>query len=521
MSTILITTSGTGSRLGPRTAHTNKSLLKIGDMYAICHIVNLYPPTSEFVITLGYYGNHVQQFLQMAYPSYKFTFVNVDLYEGEGSSLGYSMLKARPFLQKPFIFHCCDTLVNKIKENHTTNCVYVYPSPNYESYASIQVDGSLVKSMNGKGVTPYDYLYIGVSHIQNYESFWDRLQSLYEKDPKSTGLSDIHAIQRMISQGIPFDYEVVTSWYDTGNSKSFQEAQTAYTSYHPVLEKYDESLCFLPDRVIKFFSDSSICKKRCERGYKLYPLAPAILDQSSNFFCMEYVTGIPLGSSKTTGDVRALLEWSYTYLWNVSDTNGKYRENCLNFYKKKTYERINKIPFLSTERCKVNGILTGSWDELLGRVDFDSLATDTFTRYHGDFILDNLMKCEGESFKLLDWRQDFDGNLEYGDMYYDLAKLRHNIYFNHTNIVENLFHVIELQNEVYVDMKCNFLLVNQEKEIQSFCKEKNLDYRKIKILTSIIWLNMAPLYEGDLSKFLYYLGKYTLAEELNTPITIL
>jgi choline kinase len=521
MSTVLITTSGTGSRLGQRTAHTNKSLLKIGDMYAICHIVNLYPPTSEFVVTLGYYGNHVQQFLQMAYPTYKFTFVNVDLYEGEGSSLGYSMLKARPYLQKPFIFHCCDTLVDTIKVNQKANCVYVYPSVNYETYASIQVDGTLVKSMNGKGVTPYDYLYIGISHIQNFDLFWNELESLYNRDPLSSGLSDIHAIQRMILQGIPFEYEVISSWYDTGNIKSLQEAQAVYKSQHPVLEKYDESLCFLADRVIKFFSDSSICKKRCERGYRLYPIAPAILDASSNFFCMEYVKGVPLGSSRTTGDVRALLEWSFEHLWGVRDTNEKYRENCLNFYKKKTYERISKIPFLSVERCKVNGLFTGSCHELLKRVDFESLSTDTFTHYHGDFILDNLMKCQGISFKLLDWRQDFDGNLEFGDMYYDLAKLRHNIYFNHANIVENLFYVKEYESEVYVDMKCNFLLINQEKELQSFCKEKNLNYRKIKVLTSIIWLNMAPLYEGDLSKFLYYLGKYTLAEELNTPITIL
>ena len=33
---------------------------------------------------------------------------------------------------------------------------------------------------------------------------------------------------------------------------------------------------------------------------------------------------------------------------------------------------------------------------------------------------------------------------------------------------------------------------------------------KINILTAIIWLNMAPLYEGTLREFLFYFGKLNL-----------
>jgi NDP-sugar pyrophosphorylase family protein len=97
MVTVLITTSGTGSRLGARTQYTNKSLVKIGDMNTISHILQYYPESTEFVITLGYYGSHVKQFLRMAYPRHTFQFVEVDLYEGPGSSLGYSMLKAKDY----------------------------------------------------------------------------------------------------------------------------------------------------------------------------------------------------------------------------------------------------------------------------------------------------------------------------------------------------------------------------------------------------------------------------------------
>ena len=66
MSKVLITTSGVGERLGKHTKHTNKSLVKVGDKYAICHIIENYPDDTTFVVTLGHYGDYVKDFLEMA-----------------------------------------------------------------------------------------------------------------------------------------------------------------------------------------------------------------------------------------------------------------------------------------------------------------------------------------------------------------------------------------------------------------------------------------------------------------------
>lgn len=108
---VLLTTSGLGSRLGDFTKYTNKSLIRIKEKPIISYIIERYPQNIEFVVTLGYFGDHVKQFLEMAYPKRKFIFVNVDKYKGEGSSLLYSMLQAEKYLQMPFIFHASDTLV--------------------------------------------------------------------------------------------------------------------------------------------------------------------------------------------------------------------------------------------------------------------------------------------------------------------------------------------------------------------------------------------------------------------------
>ena len=92
---VLITTSGLGSRLGNLTDYTNKSLVRVGDIPAISHIVEKYDKDTPFVITLGHFGSYVKQFLLLTYSDRDFTFVEVDKYKGPGSSLGYSILQAK------------------------------------------------------------------------------------------------------------------------------------------------------------------------------------------------------------------------------------------------------------------------------------------------------------------------------------------------------------------------------------------------------------------------------------------
>jgi hypothetical protein len=250
-------------------------------------------------------------------------------------------------------------------------------------------------------------------------------------------------------------------------------------------------------------------------------MSPNILGVTENFFSMEKINGIPLSECKNYNDIARLLEWTWDNLWCHTKKDCIFNEQCDRFYKNKTYGRLKKIQLLQGEKKTVNSLYTGTWQELLEKIDFSKLQTDTFSYFHGDFILDNIMKCPDNSFKLLDWRQDFDGNTIYGDMYYDLAKLRHNIYFNHMNILQGLYSVSHLENEVQVELKCNYTLIQQDKAIELFCQNKQLDYSKVKILTGIIWLNMAPLYEGKLSEFLFYFGKYNIALLLNSSITIL
>ena len=138
---VLLTTSGLGSRLGEITNFTNKSLVRIGPKPAISYIIESYPKTVEFVITLGHFGDHVKEFLELAYPDRKFQFVWVDVFSGKGSSLVYSMLQTKNHLQCPFIFHACDTILDYQNITPNKNYLVGHKKINSSQYRILNVSG--------------------------------------------------------------------------------------------------------------------------------------------------------------------------------------------------------------------------------------------------------------------------------------------------------------------------------------------------------------------------------------------
>lgn len=526
---VLITTSGTGERLGVFTKHTNKSLVKIGDKFAICHIIESYPDSTHFYITVGYHGQLVIDFLELAYPNHIFTFIWVDKYVGDGSSLGYSLLCARPYLlEQPFMFHCCDTIYTEVDFTKNVpyqgNTLIVYSTDKSQQYSSICVDArepGKIAHIHNKGSDNFDYAYIGVAWIYNVSLFWKHLEIAYQSNPSNQSLNDIAIfIEMNQKENVPFYFRVARDWHDTGNPIALKQTQLAFPKKYCVLEKEYESICFLSDRVIKFVNDAKLNHKRYQRGLLLGNLAPKLLGCRENFIAMEFIQdGQPLSHSYDISIVRRLLEWTSTNLWTNAISDNSHLEHCKRFYIDKTMARINQWKYLENERNVVNGIFCGNIIDLIHKIPTNRICNSEFSGFHGDFILDNLLWSSSRGFVLIDWRQDFDGLLDRGDIYYDLAKLRHNLIFNHMNVDSGLFlceEDIHNKDNVIVDLKCDWRFIKQVNDLENIIKEKKgFDIWRVRILTAIIWLNMAPLYEDELlSKFLFYFGKYHLWELL-------
>ncbi len=516
---VLITTSGTGSRLGDLTNYTNKALIKIGDKLAISYIIEKYNKECEFIITLGYYGKYVKDFLELAYPNYNFKFIWVDKYEGEGSSLGYSLLCAKHELQTPFIYHCCDCITIDDIEIPSENCLYVNKRTNSSLYATINIlNEQDIMKINKKGELNFDYSYIGIAFIKDFLDFWNCLQNIYNINKNNSSLSDVDVhIDMMTILNKQYKYKIIPNWYDSGNITEVNDIiSKKFICKYNVLNKNDESICFLNDYVIKFFHDETICQKRIKRGKILSKITPRIIDYRDNFIKMELINGLLMSYNYEDGEILKLLEWSNKNVWiEQSNKNVNMKNLCLDFYKNKTLKRIDLYLKNSNDVQIINNKNIGSIYDLINKIDFERLSNTTQSLFHGDFILENILKCDNE-YKLIDWRQDFAGNIEIGDKYYDLAKLRHNIFLNHENIINNLFELKYINvNSVIIDLKCNYNHISQIEDFDNFVNQNGMDLFKIKVLTSLIWINMAPLHHNPFNDFLFLFGKYNLFKLLD------
>lgn len=506
---VLITTSGLGSRLGNLTDYTNKSLIRVADKPAISYIIESYPKDTKFVITLGHYGDHVRQFLQLAYPNYDFTFVEVDKYKGEGSSLGYSILQCKHELNCPFIFHASDTIAKEFEiPKLDKNWIVGSYKEDSSQYRTLNLNSGKLVKINEKGELGYDFSYVGISGIKNFELFFYNLEKLIYNGHEDT--SDVHVINNMLSE-VDFYYKEISygNWFDIGNTSELIKTRKKFSSNIDVLDKKDESIFFFDEFVIKFFYDKNINKNRVSRAYNLKGLVPDIIGATDNFYKYIKAEGKLFSKSVTKNKFIEFLNWSNQNLW-IYKEDSNIENKCYDFYITKTKKRINQ--FLNGNQDKeecINGELIPPIYTLIDSIDTNWLCEGISSQFHGDFILDNIIETE-TGFTLIDWRQDFANDLEIGDMYYDLAKLNHNLTINHDIVNKNLFGYSKNNCYILINSKLN----ECEKILHKYIVDKGLDLKKVKTLTALIWINMAPLHEYPFNTFLFNYGKYKLNENI-------
>jgi choline kinase len=439
---VCIPTAGLGSRLGDETSLINKSLVSIANRPVISYQIDCFPETASFVIPIGYKGNLVKEFLQLAYPNRSFEFIDVSPYEGKGSGLGLSLLKCEGYLQEPFIFLSCDTLFIEKVPILKKNWVGYSNSKMSSSYRSIKIVNERVAALNEKEVTceVNHKPYIGIAGIYDFEKFWLMMKS---GGLEAIELGEVYGLRSFLDDGI---YCIPFTWHDTGNLDFLNKARLFYQrpDQPNILKKDNESIWFVGNSVIKFSSDKNFIKHRIARAIDLADYVPKITGSGENMYKYSFSNGqvfsdivnVPLFQELLT---HAQKFWSPIQL-NESDSR-LFRERCMRFYKDKTYERVELFfkTFSKLDGTEViNGLKTPTINELLGKVNWTNLSSGYPGRFHGDFHFENILwNKDRKAFTFLDWRQDFGGDLFVGDIYYDFAKLMHGLIINHEIIVNS------------------------------------------------------------------------------------
>ena len=515
--TVCILTAGKGTRMGNLGLQLNKSLHPINGKAIISHIIDKFPQDTEFVIGLGYLGNQVKEYLELAHESKCFKYVEVDPYEGLNSGPGYSLLCCQSLLQKPFYFVSCDTLwSNEVNWNEKNDWLGTASIHKIDSlnYCNLQIINGVVTDVVDKELVPDESYsaFVGLCHISNFTIFWLALKN-----------SEIIAGEHQISNGIKalIKGRAVISmpieWTDVGDEKKYKAAVGKYENYD--FSKTDEALYIINNKVIKFFAEAKITHQRIEKA-KLNPTVfPVITRSNGQFYAYPYQDGKTLYQFNNEVVFKNLLDWLKKNLWVPQKVNSEEMTSaCKSFYQSKTLDRLELYekkyknqPMLST----INGNLIPSVRELLPLINWEMLYKGVPCFIHGDLQFDNILfNGKTGSFLLLDWRQDFAGNIDFGDIYYDLAKLYGGILLNYDYIKMNLLSYSEEREQINFDFPQRHKTSSYLAIYDAFLNENKFDGPKVKLLVALIYLNMAPLHHYPFDKMLHALGRQLLYREL-------
>ncbi|MEK6881383.1 MAG: hypothetical protein AABY22_17300, partial [Nanoarchaeota archaeon] len=470
-----------------------------------------FPIDTEFVIAIGHKGDIVKQYLQVAHSNRKFIFVEIDKFEGPGTGPYYSITQCKEYLQCPFYFVSCDSIIRSSDWKYNLMLFHSWASfddiedDQKENYCTAQdnEDYEIIQIFN-KSKEGTNHAFTGIAYIKEYDEFWDSLG-------KEISLEEIAPTILKMKNMCMTD----NNWFDTGNEEGLQKARKHFKGIQN-LDKLDEEIYFFDDYVVKYFYDENIVADRLKRTKYLGNTIPKIIGLSKNYYKYEFLKGKNLFEIENPHEVLpALLKYAQLNLWKKIELNEEdklfFLNACETMYYDKTINRLMKLKFADSLK------LVSSLDSLFSLINWEELYNGIPSNIHGDFQFSNILSVEKENyktFKLLDWRDGFYVLLEYGDLYYDFAKLYANLLWPHDSVKNKKYIIQEEKDSVLATIEISDSIRKCISIFEKWIVENNYSLKKVKALSYLVLLNMAPLHEAPLDKHLFYYAKQLLYTEL-------
>ena len=528
---LVIPSAGIGSRLGAYTKNFNKALVTIGNQPSIIRIINDLTKRfdiEEVVVLTGYQAELLEEVLHHFRGNLRIRAVRVDNFSGTGSSLTHTLLQAKEFLQTDFIFCANDTICTLPASVNNVSCNWLAyykkrAGDLYQprQYRTIDVNDQLYVTK----IYPKDYgttnIYVGLAYIRDYSIFWNSLENSDSGIGEVIGLKSMKEIRAV----------EVEEWHDCGMITSLGRAKNLLKKNDiVVLEKQDEAIWFANNIVVKQHIDKTFIADRIKRLQFLpADLTPVIEDVRPNSFSYKHIPGRVITQTLDQSILHQLLSLMNEKMWKNRCTDEK-RTNTLEikahtFYKDKTKARILQY-FTENEifDCpkNVNGMYISAISDILERINWnDFIGNSIFSWFHGDFHNENIL-FDGNQFTLIDWRQNFtEGEYEFGDVYYDLAKFQHGLLISHPIVDKELFSVEYIgDTDVRLEIYQSSRLLEINRIFEDWVVKNGYCRSRVRLLTALIYLNIAVLHEQPYGQFLFFYGRLLLQreyEDLESP----
>ena len=479
----------------------HKALLPINNKPIISHIIEQFSKNIEILIALGYQGDKIKFLVENSYKDRQIKFLNIKNYNKKKTGPGLTLLECKKLLNCPFIFTSADTIIRKKIAIPDQNWIMTGKVIDPENYLTLQKINGNISFFNKeiyKIKNKHFNAFSGIAGIYDYKNFWKGMQKESRKNPLEVfeGLKNIKNLKI-----------INTRWLDTGTVEKYKKTKEILEKIAGNLQKQDEQIYFINKFVIKYFSKKKKTNNLVKKHIKFKKISPKIIKHNENYIIYKYIEGKKLSDLSNPKLFKKFLLLMKKNFWNKKIKNNY--SQIKNFYKIKTINRLKtlfKNSDVLTKNFKINNTKIRNVKNLMSNINWEKLIKESITAYcHGDPQPENII-VNKNNIKVIDFRDNFGKNIFYFDIYYDLAKIHHALIVTNKMVREKKFYVEKNKNNIFIYFKKYKNLTNNVKILRLFCKNNNLDFQKIELLSSLIYLNISPLYKTNYSKLLYYYG---------------
>lgn len=500
MLTVIILAAGYGRRMGPFARMVNKGLIPYDNKPLISHIMEKFDTDTKFVIACGHMGQQVKDYVSAVHTDKQIVYVDIPDYAEGTTGPATTIQHCAKHITGPFFWLSCDTLFDFDFSKHLDhNWIGVHPvdSAIAKDYCWVEREGESITAIKNKQPSNLAVdAFIGLMYCTD-STYIDNLKAVNAKEAYE-GFNDNLNLQAHTVRGWK-DFGTYDKWIEL--SRDLKEVS---------FPKPNELFYHDNNKIVKFTVDSVLTDKKANRALLNPVCMPDGIRRSGQFLVYDYVEGDIIYSQLDSMLMFKLLEWADKDLWK-SKWFPNTEQICRDFYYKKTKDRLAQFRVKYSdwsEPCTVNDVPVKSIDYYLDKIDWDWLCRTTQWAFiHGDFQFENVIyNPTTDKFTCIDWRTDFGGD-SYGDLYYDLAKMLGGILLDYQAVkADKLEYVEEADSATLNDCGIEHAQIYSAM-IEDYCKQKDLDFNKVKLLVPIIYLNMSPLHDAPFDKYLFALAQ--------------
>jgi len=475
---------------------------------------------SKISITIGFKKEQLITILEERYgKKVKLNFVDVDYTKSPGNSILESFKK---IFDEKLLVILGDTLIEEnisflIKKDED----FVLTSKNFihpEKWCVIKQNKGYIETIfdKKKGLEKNSNLeaLIGVYYFSNLNELKDLTKNL------NSGKIEISNLIEEYKQKYPVKTILCKQWYDVGHIENYYASkkvllQARYFNYL----NFDETL-----GIVTKTSDDTAKLNDEINWYKKIPselsiLTPRVIDYNNSnqpYIKLEYIGYPTLAELWLYSDIHSEI-WKNIIkrFLDVVNLFKKYQgsvsfNDYQSMYVHKTEQRVKALleenkqfrELFKNKKIIINDIEYKNWPIIKEKI-YSKTKTlyDDKNNYflHGDLCFSNILyDIHNGIFKLIDPRGKW-GSTTFGDLKYDIAKLRHSVVGNYDSIIDGLYSISYNNEKLNID-------IFQPRIYQEISRHFDeliglyWNLNEIKLIEGLLFISMLPLHKDNLDK---------------------